>query len=80
MSQSQGIPFLDLVTPHLELEAELTQVFQRVIRSAGFIGGAIVEDFEKAFAAFCDTNHSVAVNSGTDALRFALTAAGVERE
>ena len=27
---------------------------------------------------FCDTKHSVAVNSGTDALRFALMAAGVE--
>ena len=72
-----AIPFLDLVTPHVELEAELTAVFQQTIRSAGFIGGAMVENFEKAFAAFCDTQHSVAVNSGTDALRFALMAAGV---
>ena len=72
-----SIPFLDLVTPHVELEAELTAVFQQTIRSAGFIGGAMVENFEKAFAAFCDTQHSVAVNSGTDALRFALMAAGV---
>src|SRR5580693_3654716 len=37
----------------------------------------MVENFEKAFAGFCDTEHSVAVNSGTDALRFGLTAAGV---
>jgi dTDP-4-amino-4,6-dideoxygalactose transaminase len=73
-----GIPFLDLVTPHVELENELAEVFQRVIRSAGFIGGPMVENFEKEFAEFCDTKHSVAVNSGTDALRFALTAAGVK--
>ena len=72
-----SIPFLDLVTPHVELEQELTQVFQKAIRTAGFIGGPMVENFEKAFADFCDTEHSVAVNSGTDALRFALTAAGV---
>jgi dTDP-4-amino-4,6-dideoxygalactose transaminase len=72
-----SIPFLDLVTPHVQLEQELTQVFQQVIRTAGFIGGPMVESFEKAFAAFCDTQHSVAVNSGTDALRFALVAAGV---
>ena len=72
-----SIPFLDLVTPHVELEQELTQVFQHAIRTAGFIGGPMVENFEKAFADFCDTKHSVAVNSGTDALRFALTAAGV---
>ena len=76
MSNS-NIPFLDLVTPHVELEQELTQVFQQVIRSAGFIGGPMVENFEKAFAAFCDTKQAVAVNSGTDALRFALMAAGV---
>jgi dTDP-4-amino-4,6-dideoxygalactose transaminase len=72
-----SIPFLDLVTPHVELEQELTQVFQQALRTAGFIGGPVVENFEKAFAAFCDSKHSVAVNSGTDALRFALMAAGV---
>jgi dTDP-4-amino-4,6-dideoxygalactose transaminase len=74
---NNGIPFLDLVTPHIELEQELTKVFQQALRTAGFIGGPMVEDFEKAFAVFCDTKHSVAVNSGTDALRFALMAAGV---
>jgi len=74
-----SIPFLDLVTPHVELEQELTQVFQQALRTAGFIGGPMVESFEKAFAAFCQTEHSVAVNSGTDALRFALTAVGVRQ-
>ncbi len=78
MNHSQNIPFLDLVTPHLELEPELTAVFQQVIRSAGFIGGPMVEAFEKEFAAFCHTERAVAVSSGTDALRFALMAAGVK--
>ncbi len=73
-----SIPFLDLVTPHVELEQELTDVFRKAIRSAGFIGGPMVEEFEKAFATFCDVSHSVAVSSGTDALRFALMAAGVK--
>jgi dTDP-4-amino-4,6-dideoxygalactose transaminase len=78
VNHSQNIPFLDLVTPHVELEQELTAVFQQVIRSAGFIGGPMVENFEKEFAAFCHTERAVAVNSGTDALRFALMAAGVK--
>src|ERR1700741_45281 len=73
-----GIPFLDLVTPHVELEPELTAVFQRALRTAGFVGGPMVENFEKAFAAFCHTKHAIAVSSGTDALRFALLAAGVK--
>ena len=78
MSGSNGIPFLDLVTPHVELEQQLTAVFQKALRTAGFIGGPMVEDFEKAFAVFCDTEHSVAVSSGTDALRFAIMTSGVK--
>jgi dTDP-4-amino-4,6-dideoxygalactose transaminase len=72
------IPFLDLVTPHIELEQELTGVFRRALVTAGFIGGPMVEDFESAFATFCGVNHSIAVSSGTDALRFAIMACGVE--
>jgi dTDP-4-amino-4,6-dideoxygalactose transaminase len=74
----QDIPFLDLVTPHVELEQELITVFQKALHTAGFIGGAMVEDFEQAFANFCHTEYSIAVNSGTDALRFALMSAGVK--
>ena len=77
-STPNSIPFLDLITPHVELEQELTAVFHKALRTGGFIGGPMVEDFEKAFAAFCDASHSVAVSSGTDALRFALMASGVK--
>jgi dTDP-4-amino-4,6-dideoxygalactose transaminase len=72
-----NIPFLDLVTPHVELEGELTAIFQKALRTAGFIGGPMVEEFEKAWAAFCGTQHAIGVGSGTDAVRFALLAAGV---
>jgi dTDP-4-amino-4,6-dideoxygalactose transaminase len=77
-SNPNSIPFLDLITPHVELEQELTAVFLKAIRTAGFIGGPMVEEFEKAFAEFCGTTHSVAISSGTDALRFALMASGVK--
>jgi len=72
------IPFLDLITPHRQLEDELLVVFRDALRSASFIGGPMVEGFEKDFAAFCDTRHCVGVGSGTDALRFALIASGVK--
>lgn len=78
MSNHAGIPFLDLVTPHVELEQELTAVFQQALRTAGFIGGPMLEEFEKAFAEFCEAKYAVGVNSGTDALRFALMASGVQ--
>jgi dTDP-4-amino-4,6-dideoxygalactose transaminase len=78
MNTDVAIPFLDLVTPHVELEEELTTLFRSVLRTAGFIGGPMVENFEKAFAEFCETRHAIAVNSGTDALRFAIIASGVQ--
>lgn len=77
MNNPANIPFLDLVTPHVELESELTEVFHKALHTAGFIGGAMVENFERAFAEFCDAKHAVGVNSGTDALRFLLIACGV---
>ena len=40
---SDPIPFLDLITPHRELEAELLQVVQQALRTGRFIGGPMVE-------------------------------------
>ena len=77
MGDRKRIPFLDLVTPHRELRAELENVFSTVLSSAGFIGGPMVEGFEREFAEFCEVSECVGVSSGTDALRFALMAAGV---
>lgn len=74
---TRNIPFLDLITPHIELEAELTAVFQEGLRTAGFVGGSMLVEFEEAFAKFCGTQYAVGVGSGTDAVRFALMAAGV---
>src|SRR5215469_10098691 len=73
---STQIPFLDLIRPHLEMEEELVTVFRSALHTAGFIGGNAVLDFERAFAEFCEVDHCVGVGSGTDALRFALMAAG----
>ena len=79
MANPTKVPFLDLVTPHKELEEELLAVVKTAFSNAGFIGGPMVEEFEREFARFCDAKFCVGVNSGTDALRFAFMAAGIER-
>jgi dTDP-4-amino-4,6-dideoxygalactose transaminase len=71
------IPFLDLVTPHRELEEELVAAARSAIRSAGFIGGPEVEGFEREFAEYCGAKYCVGVANGTDAVRFAVMASGV---
>ena len=72
------IPFLDLITPHLELEDEFIAVFRDALRTGRFIGGPVAEEFERDFAEFCEAKYCIGVGSGTDALRFALQAAGVK--
>src|SRR5437870_7759834 len=71
------IPFLDLVTVHRELREELRSVFETALDTAGFVGGPVVQAFERDFAGFCESQFCVGMASGTDALRLALVAAGV---
>jgi dTDP-4-amino-4,6-dideoxygalactose transaminase len=78
MSESLNVAFLDLVSPHEALKEELFEVFRSALATAGFIGGPMVQGFEEDFARYCDAQHCIGVGSGTDALRFALIAAGVE--
>jgi len=73
------IPFLDLITPHAELKEELCASFEKALEKGAFVGGAAVEEFEKDFAKFCHTEHCVGVASGTDALLFAIMAAGLKK-
>jgi dTDP-4-amino-4,6-dideoxygalactose transaminase len=78
MNPTSHIPFLDLITPHRELEDELVSVFRTAIGTGGFVGGPMVDAFEREFADFCGTRQCVGVANGTDALRFAIMAAGVQ--
>lgn len=71
------IPFLDLRAQNAALKKEILPQWEEILESAGFIGGKYVDLFEEKFAAACEVDHCVAVNSGTDALRFIMTALGL---
>ena len=75
--RSGDVPFVDLISVHRELREELRDVFEAALDSAAFIGGPVVEQFEREFAEFCRSEFCVGMGSGTDALRLALVAAGV---
>src|SRR3989475_183113 len=75
---TREIPFLDLVTVHRDFREELRSVFETALDTAGFIGGPLVQAFERDFAEFCESKVCVGMASGTDALRLALIAAGVQ--
>jgi dTDP-4-amino-4,6-dideoxygalactose transaminase len=72
------VPFLDLKAQNRAVKAEILPLWEEILDSAGFIGGKHVNAFEEEFAHACGVKHCVAVNSGTDALRFIFLALGLE--
>lgn len=71
------IPFLDLKSQFKQIEDKVIPVITEAMRKGAFIGGPQVSGFESEFAAYCESPYCIGVGSGTDALRFALLAAGV---
>lgn len=72
-----NVPFLDLKAQHDPIRDELLAAIGEVIDRSAFAGGPYVAAFEKDFAAFCQAKHAIGVGNGTDALWFALIAAGI---
>src|SRR6266446_597997 len=74
MQAKQQIPFVDLTAQYRTIAAEINEATSRVIQEADFILGREVRLFEEEFAAFCETEYAVGVDSGTSALELALRA------
>jgi len=72
-----SVPLLDLKLQYASLRDEILRVTSEVYESQHFILGKRVDDFERDFAAYCQTKHCIAVSSGTDALLIALMVLGV---
>lgn len=60
-----------------ELDKELRAAFERVYARSWYIGGVEDEQFEKAFAHYCNSAYCVGVGNGLDALILALKALNI---
>jgi dTDP-4-amino-4,6-dideoxygalactose transaminase len=78
VSPTWKVPFVDLAASHAALEEELVAVFRSALRSTRFIGGPMLEDFEREFAELSRTGFCIGASNGTDALRLALMTSGVQ--
>lgn len=73
----QQIPFVDLSAIHDPLIDEMRAAINGVLERNDYILGDDVRGFEEEFAAFCEADHGVGVDSGTSAIELALRALGV---
>lgn len=69
---ADGVSFTDIY-----VDDEIVDRVETVLRGKRYVKGPVVEEFESAFADTCDTEHAVAVGSGTDAIYLALKASGI---
>jgi len=72
-----NIPLLDLKLQYASIRDEVMKVTEEVYESQYFILGKRVEDFEKDFARYCESEFAIGVSSGTDALLMALMVLGI---
>src|ERR1700760_5170660 len=68
------VPFTRLDFAQPELLEEVMDAVRGVAERGAFTLGEPVEAFERAFAAYCDSDDAVGVSSGTEALELALRA------
>jgi dTDP-4-amino-4,6-dideoxygalactose transaminase len=68
------VPPFNLTRQYQTIGAEISAAVQDVLTSGCYIGGAMVESFEKQFADYTGVRDCIGCNSGTDALYLALRA------
>lgn len=54
-------------------------IFKKVLESGEFVGGSEIKKFETQISKVCNSKYAVGLNSGTDALTFALHSLGVKK-
>ena len=78
MNKIKKVPFLDLSASYLEIQEELEAAILDSCRSGQYVGGSMVEGFEREFSNFVDSRYCVGVGNGLDALVLSLKVLGIK--
>jgi dTDP-4-amino-4,6-dideoxygalactose transaminase len=71
------VPFVNYPLQYRNLKTEIDSAIQRVLEKGDLILRSDVESFERLLASFLGVKYAVGLSSGTDAIIFALKAAGI---
>lgn len=74
-----SIPYVQVNKQYEEECGELEAVVRDVLANRSHVGDKIVDELEEELAVYCGTKYAVALNSGTDALIFAMLTAGIKK-
>ena len=71
------IPFVNLKKEYESISNEVDLAVNRVLKKGNFILGEEVKKFEDDFSSYMGSKYSIGVNSGSDALFYAIKALGI---
>ncbi len=77
VADDRAVAFVDLAAENRVLERQLTAAIAGVVERGDFVLGSAVTRFEQEFAAFCEVEHAVGVDSGFSALELLIRAYGI---
>jgi dTDP-4-amino-4,6-dideoxygalactose transaminase len=72
------IPILDLKKQIAPIRKELDLAIKRIIDNANFVLGQEIQEFEDAVTKYCNVKYATGVSNGTDAIKLALVALGIQ--
>ncbi len=72
------VPFLDLKAQYNDAKIDIDAWTSEILSSGAYVLGKYNKQLEATIAARHGVKHAIAVNSGTDALRILMQAAGIE--
>lgn len=72
-----SIPNEDLTRQYQIIAGEVLEAIQKVLPTGKYTLGPAVSQFEREYAAYCDSAYCLGIANGTEALHLALTACGV---
>lgn len=73
-------PFINLKAQYQAYKSEIDKAISEVLESSSFIGGRVLDDFEKELASFVGVKHAIGCSSGTSSLLLALLALDIKRD
>jgi len=74
------IKYVDLGISEDEYDKKISPLLKEIFLSGQFVYEKQVQEFENNFASYCGSKYAVALNSGTDALIFALKSLGIGQD
>jgi dTDP-4-amino-4,6-dideoxygalactose transaminase len=69
-----NIPFVDLKAQYRTIADDVNRAMAEVVENTDFVLGRAVNQFEEAFAAYCDADYAIGVDSGYSALELIVRA------